>query len=245
MDISFENREIPIYREYEHQSRRTQENAECVVPDTDADIERIAAIQSEVYLKSKDLSARGVLVSGELSAVVLYIRDGKEGLSVLTIRKPFSLEFELEAPESELLAQVALFVQGTDIRVINPRKISLSFEVEGELSCYRCETLRVESALPENVSGLHARIEEQTMTFPNAVCEKSVAVNEQFSFPAEMPVPTKLITEKSTLVISDYQLIGTKIIVKGSAELQVYALSEENDIPFSAGFSAPFSSLHR
>ena len=189
MDISFESREIPIYSEYFHQARRIQETAECVVPDTDADIEKIAAVQSEIFLKSKDLSARGVLVSGEVNATVFYIRDGREGLSFLTIRKPFSLEYELEAPESETLAQVVLLMQGTDVRMVNPRKIAVGFEIEGDLSCYRCEKLRVGSVLPENASGLHVRIEEQVLTLPNAVCEKSVAVNEQFTFPAGSALP--------------------------------------------------------
>ena len=104
MDISFESKEIPIYREYYHQAKRVQESAECVVPDTEADIEKIAAVQSRVFLKSKDLSARGVLVTGELTASVLYIRDGKNGISSLTVRQPFSIEFETETPESETLA---------------------------------------------------------------------------------------------------------------------------------------------
>ena len=68
MDISFENRDLTIYTEYSHQTKRIQESAECVVPDTDADIDKIAGVMSEIYLKSKDLSARGVLISGEVSS---------------------------------------------------------------------------------------------------------------------------------------------------------------------------------
>jgi hypothetical protein len=87
--------------------------------------------------------------------------------------------------ESELLAQITLLIQGTDVRIINPRKLSVTFEVEGTLSCYRAEELCVEAALPHDVQGLHARTEEHTLMLPNAVCEKSMAIHEQFSFPAE------------------------------------------------------------
>lgn len=243
MDISFESMEIPVYREYDCQSRRTQESVECVVPDTDADIGKIAAVQSEVFLKSKDLSARGVLVSGELSASVLYIRDDKEGVSFLRIRKPFSLEFELEKPESETLSQVALFVQGTDVRLLNPRKISLAFEIEGILFSYSREMLRVESKLPDSAPGLHARTEEQTVTLPGAVCEKSLAVNEQFSLPREDALPEALIGEKASLTITDCQMIGNKLIVKGNAAFRIIAASPEREIPYTASFSAPFSQI--
>lgn len=241
MDISFLSKEIPIYREYDRQARRTQESVECVVPDTDADIGKIAAVQSEVFLKSKDLSARGVLVTGELAASVLYIRDGSEGITALAIRKPFSLEFELEEPESDTLSQIALFLQGTDVRVINPRKISLAFEAEGVLHSYRREKLRVESALPDNTPGLHARIEAQTLTVPCAVCEKSLAVNEQFGFSQQSPAV--LLAEKAALSVTDCQLIGTKAIVKGSAEIRVTAAAAEGAVPFVSVFTAPFSQI--
>ena len=69
MEISFEGREAVVYREFAYQTRRTQETAECVVPDTDADIQKIAAVQSGVLLKSKDLSSRGVTVSGSCTRV--------------------------------------------------------------------------------------------------------------------------------------------------------------------------------
>ena len=243
MEISFESREISIYREFLHMSRRTQERVECVVPDTDADVEKIASVQSEVFLKSKDLTARGVLVSGELSASVLYVREGQTGLSCLRLRKPFSLEYEAEGAEAEELAQISLQIQGTDVKLINPRKLSVLFEVEGELSCYRAERLRAETALPEDSPGLHALAEEHSFLLPNAVGEKSLAINEQFSFSDGRPLPAKLLTERAELVVSDCQLIGSKVIVKGSAELTVCALSEDGAEPCLYEFSSAFSQI--
>ena len=242
MDISFESKEIPIYREYYHQAKRVQESAECVVPDTEADIEKIAAVQSRVFLKSKDLSARGVLVTGELTASVLYIRDGKNGISSLTVRQPFSIEFETETPESETLAQVALTIQGTDVRLVNPRKISVGFEAEGELSCYCSEKLRIESVLPENAYGLHVRAEESCLTLPNAVCEKSIAINEQFSFPAGDP-SARLAAAQADLLVTDCQMIGTKVIIKGNAEVRILVFPEEGVLLREESFSAPFSQI--
>lgn len=243
MEISFDSREISIYREFLHMSRRTQESMESVVPDTDADIEKIAAVQSEVFLKSKDLTARGVTVSGELSANVLYIREGQTGLSRLSLRKPFTLEFEAEGLENEAFAQISLLIQGTDARAVNPRKLSVLFDVEGELSCYREERLRAETTLPKDSHGLHALTAERSLLLPNAVSEKSLAINEQFSFSDGRAVPMKLLSERAELVISDCQLIGSKVIVKGHTDLTVCTLSEEQEIPCLYEFSAPFSQI--
>lgn len=243
MEISFESREIPIYREFLHTSRRTQESVECVVPDTDADIEKIAAVQSAVFLKSKDLTARGVTVTGELSASVLYIREGQTGLSCLSVQKPFSIEFEAEGLESEALAQITLLIQGTDARAVNPRKLSVLFEVEGELTCYQAERLRAQTELPKDSSGLHALTTERSLLLPGAVCEKSLAVTEQFGFTDDRPTPAKLLSERAELHITDCQLIGSKVIVKGHMELAVCALSEDKEEPCLYDFSAPFSQI--
>ena len=56
MEISFENKTINIYREVHHQTKRVQESAESVVPDTDDDIGKLASVQTAVMLKSTDMN---------------------------------------------------------------------------------------------------------------------------------------------------------------------------------------------
>ena len=75
MEISFENRVMSMYREIARQTRRIQETAESVVPDTNDDIGRIASVQTAVLLKSKDVTSRGVMVTGELTAAMIYITE--------------------------------------------------------------------------------------------------------------------------------------------------------------------------
>lgn len=244
MEISFRNRECMVYRAFSRQTGRTQENTECVVPDTEADIEKIAAVQSALFLKSKDLTGRGVLISGEAAASVLYIREGQEGLSCLRVRQPFSMEFEVENLESDAMAQVSLLLQGADVRLVNPRKISVTFEIEGTLECFCREKVLTESGLPEeNPYGLHAKTETQILTLPNALGEKSVAVNEQFGIPAGTPKLSRLVSEQAQLLIGDCQLIGSRCIVKGSVEILVCAMAEESGEPVTKEFSVPFSQI--
>lgn len=161
-----------------------QESAESVVPDTDDDIGRIATVQSYVMLKSKDITSRGVLISGEAVASLLCITESQESMSFVRLSKSFSVEYEVPDIESDAAAQIKLSILSTEARVINPRKVSVTFEISGELSCYKQESISIESRLPENACrGLHARYESAELMFTDAVCEKTFAVNEQFSFP--------------------------------------------------------------
>ena len=244
MEISFDNKCINTFREIYHQTKKIQESAESVVPDTDDDIGRIAAVHSWVILKSKDLTSRGVLISGEASAALLYITESQESMSFVRLSKSFSIEYEVPDAGTDAVAQIGLSIANAEARVINPRKVSVTFEICGELSCYRQESVCLESALPADVcSGLHARYESAELTFTNAACEKTFAINEQFTFPSGKPVPSRLVAAQVDFSVSDSQLIGSKVIVKGSADISACYLSDEVNYPVRTEFSTPFSQI--
>ena len=137
MEISFENRVISTYREISHQTKRIQETAESVVPDTNDDIGKIASVQTAVFMKSKDVTGRGVLVTGELTASLIYITEGEKSVSYVRVSKSFSLEYDIADADANALAQVSLSIQNSEARILNPRKVSVTFELVGEMSCYR------------------------------------------------------------------------------------------------------------
>ena len=134
MEISFENKTANIYREIYHQTKRIQESAESVVPDTDDDIGRVASVQTNLMLKSKDVTARGVIISGEATAALLYITEDQQKVSFVRLAKSFTLEYEVADIDPDTVAQVKLSIVNCETRVLNPRKVSVTFELAGELS---------------------------------------------------------------------------------------------------------------
>ena len=244
MDISFENTGAVVYREIAHQVKRIQESAESVVPDTNDDIGRIASVQSSLLLKSKDITSRGVLVTGEATAMLLYITENESSVAALRLTKSFEMEYEIADVDADALAQIRLSVTNTEARVLNPRKVSVTLELAGELSCYRPETMPVETTLPpEACEGLHAKYETAEAVVAGAVCEKTFAFNEQFSFPAGKPAPSQLASQRVDFCVSETQNVGSKLIVKGTVNVAVCYLSNEVNYPLYARFSAPFSQI--
>ncbi len=244
MEIKFENKLVPSYREVSHQVKRIQESAETVVPDTNDDIGRIASVHTSVMLKSKELTGRGVQVSGEVSAVLLYITESENAVAYIRLSKAFTMEFETGDMEADTIAQINLSVTNAEARVLNPRKVSVTVELAGELSCYRQESAGVEESLPEcDCTGVHTKTEKDELTLPNAVCEKTFALNEQFSFPAGKPTPSELVFQNVNFSVDESQHIGSKIIVKGSVNLEICYLSKEVNYPLRTQFSTPFSQI--
>ncbi len=244
MEIKFDNKIIGVYKEFYSQKKQIQVSSESVVPDTDEDIGKTAAVQTTVFLKSKDITARGVIVSGEAVASFLYITENQDRVSCVKLSKSFTIEYDVPDIDSSAVAQIALSVVCAEAKVINPRKVSVCFEILGDLSCYMPEKLAVESGFDSNTgSGLHAKYESTNLETISAVSEKTFSLNEQFNFPGGKPKPTRLISNNVELVANDYQLVGTKLIVKGNANINVYYLSDEVNYPVKAEFSTAFSQI--
>ena len=244
MEISFLNKSIDAYREISCQTKRIQESVESVVPDTDEDIGQIAAVQSSVLLKSKDITSRGVLVSGEARASLLYITESRDSVSFVRLSKSFSIEYDVSDITPDALAQISLSVVSAEGRIINPRKVSVSFDIAGEMSCYIREAVNIEASLPgDECPGLHVKYDSAELGTVNAVSEKTFSVNEQFSFPGGKPVPSRFVSGKAEFNAADCQLIGSKVIVKGSADISVCYLSDEVNYPVKTEFSTPFSQI--
>ncbi len=244
MEIKFENKLVSSYREVSHQLKRIQESAESVVPDTNDDIGRIASIHTSVLLKSKDVTSRGVQVTGEVGAVLLYITESENGVSYLRLSKSFTMEFETGDMEADTIAQINLSVTNAEARVLNPRKVSVTVELAGELSCYRQESVSVEASLPEgDCPSIHAKFESEELMLPNSVCEKTFALNEQFSFPSGKPAPSELVFQNVDFCVDESQHIGSKVIIKGNVNLELCYLSREVNYPLRTKFSTPFSQI--
>ena len=244
MDISFENKKARVYVELCRQSRVIQETAESVVPDTDEDIGQIASLQSDILLKSKDITARGVLISGEACVSLIYLTEDRQKSSSLRICRSFSIEYEIADISSETVAQIKLDMQSCQARLINPRKVSVEMQICGELSCYRQQEMVVDSIQPKDgIEGLHLLYEEAELLAVNAACEKTFTITEQFPFPGAKPGPTRLVSSKVDMGSPEAQLVGSKLILKGNARINAVYLSNEANYPIQAEFTSPYSQI--
>ena len=217
---------------------------ESVVPDVNDDIGRIFSVQPSVLLKSKEVTSRGVSVTGEVSVVLFYVNETENAVSNLTLAQSFSLDYEAADLDPETLAQIRLFIGSTEARALNPRKVSAAVEIGGELTGYCKEEIRVSIAAPaEDELPIQTRSDSAECTLVNAVCEKTFVLNEHFPFPLSKPQPEHLAAHKVDLRIADKQLIGSKVLLKGSLCVEAYYLTSSAGYPVLESFSAPFSQL--
>ena len=244
MEIQFAHKTIATYESFSQQSRRVQVGMETVVPDVNEDVGRIVSVQSAVHLKSKDAYSGRITVSGELQAVVIYITEGEDQVSAVKLTKGFTLEYEDEEYDPETVSQISLRVLNTETRVLNPRKLSVTAELGGELSAYRESRSLVETTLePEQEESLYVKEDQVRVCFTDLVTEKTFALNEQLLFEPGRSTPKQLLAQNVSFRCSEPQQVGSRLILKGSAEIEVWYLPEDLAYPQSAHFSLPFSQI--
>lgn len=244
MEVRLNTKTVPILQQLSAQEQQTQIDLESVVPDTRDDIGRIVTVQSTVFLKSKDITSRGLTVGGELAFSVLYITEDEKSLSILHTGQGFSMDFELPECDGERITLAQLQLKAVEARLVNPRKLSLSAEIIGKLQIFSEQQMPVAYFCPkENTQTVHLLSEQRQCCAINAVCEKSFTINEQFPFPDNAVSTAGLVYQKVQFQIGEKQLIGSRLLVKGTMELTACCLSENGNLPVTASFSAPFSQL--
>lgn len=244
MEIALKNKSVSIYKELSHQIKRLQDSIDSVVPDVNDDVGKIVSYEHLLLLKSKDITSNGVLVNGEIQICILYITENEDNVSSIKLNKPFMFEFDIPDIKPTAIPQINLRLNNIESRIINPRKISVSYELFAELSVYTTGEIDECSIIDEKcIHQLKYKVDSVNVSVPNVVCEKTFALNEQFLFSNSNEKPKAIIFAKPSLNITDTQHVGSKLIVKGNLTLNICYHSENCNYPHKCEFTSAFSQI--
>ena len=243
MNITLNERSAAYCRETFHQIKTVQELTECIVPDVLEDIGQIVSAQAQICLKSKELTDHGVRIGAEAEIGILYITEGRDRISCLKSTKSFEIPFDTPPLERDADAQAAICCMGVQARAVNPRKISAQLSVRAELSCWSDASLCIPSeASAEEECGLQLRQSSADCVLVTQLAEKNFVVNEQLPLDARTE-PGSLCFSRVRLLCYDHQPLGSKILLKGGAELTIGYETPDGSMPRLLEQCLPFSVL--
>ena len=244
MELRFEQETKEIWRECFRREDSILVELEGVVPDVNEDVGRVASVQCSVMLKSKELKGQTLVVGGEAEAVVLYITENADGVASVRLNREFEQEIALGDGVSAEEAQAVLRVVRSEGRILNPRKLAVSVQLVCTSRGYRKESMTL-SLMPDGDAAplLLGKAETARAQVVTAVTEKSFAITESFLFPEGRATPEQILCRDVRFRLGEQNRIGTRLIVKGTMELELCYMAEGLDYPLHQSFSAPLSQI--
>lgn len=200
-----------------------------IVPDSQPDIERLIADQSNLTVTDIRKTPGRAEISGQLDFNVLYQAPGGQLASPLADKLSFSERINLEGLEEKDYLQVQCEVEDLSVDIINSRKISVKAIVTLSLTA---EGLSDEN-LPLEINGPAA----ETIREPLEISRLSLRhkdtcrIKDEFELPGSLPVIGSLLWTQGVLRGAELLPGDGKLTLKGELEIFCLYRGEAEHIP--------------
>jgi len=243
MEISLAREALSFAERVHNETRRTEETAEVIVPDALPDILRIFGADAEVTVRSKDLVNGRAAVSGNALVTVIYAPDGEVGMRRVIVDLPFTVAVdnaEITAA-SRILTRIRVDSIGAD--ALNPRKIGVRAALVAELSVYNTATVELPVSISdEGDAEIELRTDSAELSLDTEVREKTFTVTDEYQINAANPPVGELLHTSVALTADDTKVVGTKLIFKGTANVNLLYAAVSGELAAGA-FTTEFSQI--
>ena len=220
MELEFERDHLHDHETVLDTTLCQEETLEASVPDACPDIRRIVDCCGQVCLTGKQAQDGAAAVSGVIRAAVLYQPEGGTTLKKLELSLPFSCRAECAAmtQAAEIVASPRL--RRIEARALNPRKVLLRVDLAVDLLVLQPRERTIcTQATEESGNGLCQLWEQRETYILSAVRERPFSMSETVRLPVGDGV--EILSCRGTALCGESRLIGSKLIFKGSIDLQL------------------------
>ena len=219
-----------------------EETMETIVPDACPDILQIVDTQAKVFLQSKEAQDGRCEVGGTVKVSVLYLPEEEVGLRHISLSIPFLCRSDLPSVTAQCKLLAIPRVQGAETRILNPRKVLTRVNLAVALRVYTPQTAVFCQGVAQGDDGVQQLCTKQSVSLVTALQEKPFHFTDEVSIPGSRPGAEELLHSRVELTCSESKIIGSKLIFKGEAVLQLlYRAAEGVVCTFS--FELPFSQI--
>ncbi len=220
-----------------------EETSEMIVPDACPDILQVLDAEGKIFLQRKEVLDGRVEFSGLIRANILYLPEGHEKVHALDAVLPFDASVDLPAINRLTQTHVVPQIQNIDVHLLNPRKILLRVNFTLKILCNRPETLSLATGVEERGAyGIEQQLGEYRSLLTVGTQEKTFHYSDVLSLPAGRPNVKKLLRSRGTCLCNETKIVGSKLVFKGDAQLELLYSGEDGEL-YHSNFTLPFSQL--
>ena len=215
-----------------------EETLETIVPDYCPDIARIIDASGCLFLRKYELADGKVSISGSIKMTLLYMAE--EGIRSLDYTIPLDYKLEGRLSEaSEILTEGTL--DSCEVRLLNPRKFFSRVSVSLCAVPYTSAAVTACDGVAEKEKyKIETLCETHEVSLIQAIREKDFVFSEEVVLSSVKEPIRDILRTKSKLRVTECRSVGSKLILKGIAYLDMLYLTQDSalaqlssELPFS------------
>lgn len=243
MELEFDRDVIHCYETVIDMTLCQEETLESIVPDACPDILRIVEVCGQAMLTGKQVREGMALVTGKVRAYILYQPEAGGGMRRMEVSLPFTCQAEAPGLTDTGTVSACPRLRWAEARALNPRKVLLRVDLAVDVTAFQpVQRVICQSALEPEEQGIQQLISQQETYQLEAVQEKPFTFSEQVRIGGGQGEGAQLLSCRALPVCAESKLIGSKLIFKGSVELQLL-MQEADGALTPCRESLPFSQI--
>lgn len=220
MEIQFNKTVVSGLRTVLQQLQSAEQTQEVRLPEEMPDIGRVVACWGQPVIRGKEWHGDRIGVTGGVMCWVLYVPEDGGAPQSISAWLPFQMKWEIPPTRHDGTMVVQPFLRSTDARSLSARKLMVRAGIGVAMQAMVAENVEVPipGELPEDIHVLKKRY---PMRVAQESGEKGFSLEETFTIPVAQPQPEKLIRYELRPELTDWKLMGDKVVFRGAALLHI------------------------
>lgn len=239
MELVFQEQQMQYLEQLFHETLTQEQTVELVVPDSEADINRVVDSFGTMLVREKTTAPGSASFTGGVKAGVLYVPEGETNPKLMEAYLPITVRKDLESITQECRVQWDCSVKEVDARMLNGRKVLLRVGVSCRVAAFAPSQLCLyDMEQPPKTLCLHRTNVPMTLTLDTG--EKMVSINDEINLPEQSEPIDRVLKVLFRMEQGENKIVGNKALFKGTVHLHtLYRGADGSLYPFDG--ELPFS----
>lgn len=221
MELEFDRETIMGYDQVAEVCLCQEETLESIVPDACPDILRIVEVYGQASLLSKQAEEGMAVVNGLVRTVILYQPEEGEGLRRMEATVPFTCRAAASGLTDRGIVLASPRLRAAEARALNPRKVLLRVDLAVDITACQPSQKQVCQCVTDGEENLCQRQLQEEHAYLFAVQEKPFTFSENIRVQGMQSGSAHVLAGRCTAHCTENKLIGNKLILKGTVELEL------------------------
>ena len=242
MELQLHTSSFRCYDCIHEQTVQTEAAQDAVVPDTLPDIGEVIECFGTFMIRSKDLTDGCAVITGTVSASVLYREEDGESVCTLSVAVPVTFETERIQIGEGAQCTVRVNLEAVEARMLNPRKVMVRSELSAEICCFAPDTLSVSDAVDGENEEVYSLVQTTEFSPVVSIREKTFVVSDLLDLPPDAGEVQEVLSSSLCPVLDEAKAVSGRLLCKGVLKGQLLYAAESGELGVVT-LAVPFSQL--